>query len=519
MAVNQRKAGTILSYVTLIITNTISLFYTPFYLDGLGQRQYGLFGTAGSLTSYLGLLSFGIAGAYIKFNMSYRVTHDKEGENRLNGMFLTIYSFLSILVLIVGVILIISAKYVFETNYTSEEIFDIQIIMACTVANTIVTFIFNVVSMALLAYEEFIFIRICVLVTGIMGPVLNLIAIYVFGGKATSVSACTLGLSIVTYIVYFIYARKRIRLRFCFRNFDKKVIKSVFVFSGFLLLNSITDMITNSTDNLVLSIVSGPIAVAVYSLATSFKGYFLTFSTSVSNVFSPQVNKIVARSMAAGESKSAMDKDLNALFQRVGRVQNMIVSLIMIGFIFIGDQFINIWAGDNYNDAYYIALLLLIGLYVPCFQNVGLEIQKAKNLHKVRSIIFLFVAIINVIATIPLAFLWQGIGAALATCVCMLSGNFIFMNIYYHKRVGLNIWAFWKQILKLFPGYAAPVVVGILIKIFYPINNYYDLLFAIIIILISYCVSVWFLSMNNYERNLIKSPIKKIFGRLKKKNS
>ena len=34
---NQRKAGTLLSYAHIIITNTISLFYTPYMLRMMGQ--------------------------------------------------------------------------------------------------------------------------------------------------------------------------------------------------------------------------------------------------------------------------------------------------------------------------------------------------------------------------------------------------------------------------------------------------------------------------------------------------
>ena len=40
---NQRKAGTLLSYAYIIITNTISLFYTPYmYLNSRPTVAYGL---------------------------------------------------------------------------------------------------------------------------------------------------------------------------------------------------------------------------------------------------------------------------------------------------------------------------------------------------------------------------------------------------------------------------------------------------------------------------------------------
>ena len=80
MAINQRKAGTILSYVYIFVSNTISLFYTPIFLGMLGQAEYGLIGTANSLTSYLSLLSMGIGGSYIRFNAIARTKDDKREE-------------------------------------------------------------------------------------------------------------------------------------------------------------------------------------------------------------------------------------------------------------------------------------------------------------------------------------------------------------------------------------------------------------------------------------------------------
>lgn len=49
------------------------------------------------------------------------------------------------------------------------------------------------------------------------------------------------------------------------------------------------------------------------------------------------------------------------------------------GIYFWGRQFVYLWVGNEYSDAYWIGLLLMISVYVPCFQNIGLEIQKAKE--------------------------------------------------------------------------------------------------------------------------------------------
>ncbi len=523
MAINQRKAGTILSYAHIIIGNTISLIYTPIMLKMLGQSEYGLFGTANSVTSYLSLFSFGISGAYIRFNSLYRAKGDKEGEAKLNGVFFSIFSFLALLVLITGSIMVIFADNIFGNSLTDTELKKIKIIMILSICQFVVTFLFNTVAMVIQAYEKYIFIKSAVLIAGIVQPMINLVVLY-FGGKAVSISVISLAVSILTYSTYVIYAKKSLNMKFDFHGLDKLLIKNVFVFSGFLFINSITDQITGSTDTLLLGMFSGTNAVAIYTIGATFGRYFMSISTSVSSVFSPQINKIVA------EDKNN-NVALNEIFQRIGRVQCLIVSFILIAYIIFGLHFINLWAGEEYGiTSYFVGLFLLLATYVPLFQNIGIEIQKAKNMHKARSIVYFLVAVVNVLLTIGIVLflknyfgsdsdsfkVYASMGAAFMTMFCYICGNDIFMNIYYHKKVGLDIITFWKKILRLVPGFLIPIAFGAFITYVFPIDSFLVFLVEAILFTVVFFISVWFLSMNEYEKELLSAPIKKIAGKLKR---
>lgn len=523
MAINQRKAGSILSYLQIILSNTVALIYTPFMLRLLGQSEYGLFGTANSLTSYLSLFSFGVAGAYIKFNISARHSGNIDEEAKVNGIFFIIYSIISGLVLITGIIFTFLAKPIFGNALSGSELLEIRFVILCTTIQYVITFMFNTVTMAMQAYEKFVFLRVVLLLSNILQPILNVVVLH-FCAKAISISICNLVVSIATYLLFFAYSKKVLKMQYCFKNLDKSLIKGIFVFSSFLFLNTIADQITGSTDTLLLGSLAGTAAVAIYTVGTQFGNYFISFSTAISGVFAPQVNQIVAKDKND-------DKSLNDVFVRIGRVQFLVVSFILIGFIFFGHQFINLWAGENYGlTSYIIAVLLLLSLYVPLFQNVGIEIQKAKNMHKARSIVYLLIAIVNVVFTIVVILLckyyfhndlesfkkYASIGAVFVTFVCRLLGQGIFMNIYYHKKVGLNIINFWKNILKIIPSFILPTVIGFLLTKFFVINSFYSLVIEIIIFSLCYIVSVYLLGMNQYEKNLILQPIGKIIKKFKR---
>ena len=507
MAINQRKSGAILMYVQIFLSNTIALIYTPFALRMLGQSQYGLFGTVNSFTAYLSLLSLGIGGAYIRWNAKYRAKNDVEGEQRLNGMFFTMFSIITVITLIIGFVLFLVSPYVFGGKFNNSELYDLKLLIIISVLNTALTFFFTPVFSYIQAYEKFLILRIVSIVSIIITPLVNII-ILLLGGKAVAISLATLIISAVDFLAYYIYARKRMNIKFVFKGFTFSAFKEIIVFSSFLFLNSITDLLTDSTDNTILAIVSGTTAVAIYTVGHSFKNYFLQFSTAVSSVFAPQVNQLVA--------STDDNMELTRLMTRIGRVQFYIVSLLLIGYTAIGDAFIGFWAGEDYTDAYLIGLFLLAGAYIPLFQNIGIEIQKAKNKHQVRSVVYLLVAVFNIALTIPFSMLWGGIGAAFATFLCCMGGNVLFMNIYYHRGIGLDMVYFWKKIVRIIPGFLPTIAVCVLVKLFVPINNLWMLLFQALIICAVYLVSVFFISFNEYEKNLFMGPIKKIGAKFKK---
>lgn len=251
----------------------------------------------------------------------------------------------------------------------------------------------------------------------------------------------------------------------------------------------------------------GTIAVAVYGLAAQLNSYYLSLSTAISNVFIPRVNRMVAINND--------NKQLTCLFTRVGRIQFILLSLICSGFIFFGQPFISMWAGKNYVEAYPIAQLLIVPVTIPLIQNLGIEIQKAKNMHQFRSWIYFFIAIGNIFLSIPLAKAYGGVGAAAGTAIALLIGNGLVMNWYYHNKVGLDMRYFWKEIFKFAKAFLLPVAVGILMNLFMDLYRIIPFLICGVIYVIIFCISMWFFGMNQYEKDLVGKPMRRIMGKLK----
>ena len=149
--------------------------------------------------------------------------------------------------------------------------------------------------------------------------------------------------------------------------------------------------------------------------------------------------------------KDTPKEEFTNLFIKVGRLQFLILSFIVSAFVAFGRQFINLWAGPGYEEAYYVALLTMIPVTLPLIQNTGLNMLYAMNKHQFRSSVYAVIAATNVVLTFWWVENFGMIGAAAATCLAYIVGHVFIMNWFYHKRIGIDIPLFWKNILKMSP--------------------------------------------------------------------
>jgi O-antigen/teichoic acid export membrane protein len=205
-------------------------------------------------------------------------------------------------------------------------------------------------------------------------------------------------------------------------------------------------------------------------------------------------------------------KQLTRLFTKVGRIQFMLLSLVLTGFILFGKPFILWWAGPNYEGSYYIAVVLLTAVTIPIIQNLGIEIQQALNMHKFRSILYLLIAICNILISIPLIYKYSGFGAAIGTAISLVIGNILIMNIFYHNKVGINMLYFWKEILKILPSVFISIILGYAYTLIFDINELLFFLIGVIGYSLVFAVSMFKIGMNKNEKQMIIKPIVTIYS-------
>ncbi len=510
MPKSQLRIGAVLSYVNMAIGTLIPMFYTPIMLELLGQSEYGLYKLSSSVTSYLSLISFGIGSAMVRYFTKYRTEGDKDGEESIFGLFNVIFIVISGLTIIAGIVVTFFLESVYGVSLTSAgQIFRLKVLVLVLSATTALNFLSSPYTSVVTSHERFLFLQIINILTTVMVPIVNLIALCM-GFKSIGLAVSSFGLTIIIRLLYVIYVRKSVKLKPNYKKMPKFLLKEILIFSFWVFVANIVNQLYNTTDTLIIGAIPAlaTIGVAIYNVGVTFNTMMLNFSLGILNVLTPKVNGMVF----SGKSNS----ELTDLMIRIGRLQCYIVSIVCSGFIAFGQPFIKLWAGEGYEEAYWVAIVTMIPACIPLIQNVAMSVIVAQNKHRFRSLTYLFIAIVNVVGTIISVNQFGIVGAAVVTGVANVVGQGFIMNWYYWKKIGLEIPRFWKSVWHMYIIPILMCVIAIIISSFIVFNSWLIMFAGIIIYTIVFIILNWMFVMNDYEKDIFRGPLRKIKNKLKK---
>ena len=507
MPVNQLKAGVVLNYVVIILNTVVGLLYTPYMLRMMGQSEYGLYSLVASVIAYLTVLDLGFGNAIVRYTAKFRAEKKTEEQYEMFGMFFLLYLVIGIIAFGIGLGLYFNVGTLFGNTMTAVELDRARIMMLLLVANLAFTFPMSIWGSIIQAYEDFVFQKSLNIFRIILNTAVMICLLH-FGYKAVAMVVVQTIFNVLTLVVNFIYCRRKLNIQiyFRFKHFHWGFLKEVAIYSFWIFLNAIMDRVYWSTGQFVLGAIVGTAAVAVFAIAIQLEGMYMQFSTAISSVFLPKVTAMVATNRSR--------KEISDLFIRTGRIQYIVLAYILSGFIIFGRQFIELWAGAGYTDAYIISLLFFIPLTVPLIQNLGITILQARNEMKFRSVLYIIIALVSLAMQIVLTRFFGGIGCAMGVSGALVVGQILIMNVYYRRRQDLDIKTFWKEISKMS---IIPIVLifssMLVIRHFFALDSWGKLILGIAAFSLVYIPLFFRFSMTDEERNLFISMFHKIFAR------
>ena len=500
MAINQRRAGVIISMAYSASQAIIGLLYVPLLLKGIGSSEYGLYQMVGSIIAYLSIagttLSSGIARFYCKFHAE----SDAVGMDNTLGIAKRLYRIASPFVLLAALAFALVFRIVYQDTLTAHELDEGALMLAILSVNLLVTMQNTISNAVISAHERFVLMNSVLLGSAVLQPVLVILLISILP-HASAISAVQLVLNVAVWRFQAHYAKKQLGMVTKLRFLDRRLQRDLLLFSSSILLGVVADQIFWKTNQLVIAFFYGTATVAIYAVGSQIFNCYMSLGYAVSSVFLPKIS-----AMYIDEDFDGIDM----LFRRVGRLAFYLLFLVLSGFAIFGRDFIALWAGEGYEEAYFIALLIMVPYTIDVMQNTGLTILKVMNKYGFRAALYAASAFANIVLSIVFVQLLGPIGAAVATGFSVFVVSGLIMNWYY-ARIGLKIKAYWSEMFRL----ALPLILAMLIvlaaKAFWgaSIHSWGTFALAVVAYTAYFAIIAYFASMNDYEKGIVNGAFRK----------
>ena len=503
----QIKFGALFSYFAIAFNMLAGLLYTPWMISQIGQSSYGLYTLATSLITMF-VMDFGMSAAVTRFVSKYNAEGEQQKVNDFLGVVYKLYLAIDVVIFLVLVVVYFFIDSVY-TQLTSEELEVFKVLYVIVGLFSVISFPFTNLNGILNAHEKFVELKGCDLFHKVFIIAAMVVCLLLgYGVYALVLVNAVAGLLTIAIKLFLI--RRNTKVRVNFRYFDKGLLREIFGFSLWTTVGSLAQrLIFNITPSIIAAVsATGSVGVAVFGLASTIEGYVYTFATAINGMFMPRIARIV--------HDGKREEELMPLMIRIGRIQCMIIGLLVVGFIAVGKSFIvDIWNKADFVDSYLCAVLLII----PSFFYLPMQIANTtlivENKVKLQAGVFVVMGVTNIVFSLGLSHYFGALGASLSIFIAYMVRT-ILMGVIYQRVLKLDMARFAKRTFgALSPYLFLTLLVGLLAEYINPITNRY-LRFGVngLLIVTVFAALMLLFGMNAYEKELLFGTVKKAWHKL-----
>jgi len=332
---NKRIAkNTIYLYLRMIITTVVSLYTVRVVLDVLGTDDYGIYNIVGGIVVLFSFLNTAMNGATQRF-LSYALgKNDDELFQRTFSVSLNCH-----LILAGGIFLILETVGLWFL-YTQMNIPVGRMGAALWVYQfSILTFVTSVVSVpyraSVISYEKMSFYAYLSIFDALANlGIVFLLLLDVNLDKLTLYAGLKFLISVLCWLIYYIYCKKKFDTCNYTLFWDKYLFKKLFGFSGWSMLGAGSVLVTLNGSNILINIYCGVTANAAYGIANQVSSAIYAFVSNFQMAFKPQIVKLYA---------SDMRNEQVTLVNRASIISYFLLLIIFIPFVLNADFVLGLW--------------------------------------------------------------------------------------------------------------------------------------------------------------------------------
>jgi O-antigen/teichoic acid export membrane protein len=309
---------------------------TPYIVNKLGEDAYGVIILIGTFLGYLGLLEFGLSDALIRYLTQCIATDEKEKFRIFFWSSIITYVLIGFLG---GIILIIMTPQIVHYFLSIPSSLQRATMIAFFIGagSFMINLLIQPFRAILWAYGRIDLAALVVLMTGVMQPVMAIVAISLRYG-VVGVSAATFFTNLSAFLL-FVWLATRLHRSWGKPVWDTTSLKTLFRYGGWLTIAQITIQWVYSVDKILTGRYLGPAMVGYYNLSLTMPLKLWIIHGAFASAAFPLLVSLHAQ-------KASLVEVFRIMYRFARGIQLLLAPLVLF-LVFFGGLLLHVWINER----------------------------------------------------------------------------------------------------------------------------------------------------------------------------
>lgn len=482
----------------MLVKIVITFVMTPVLVSNLGNHDYGIWEIIAAIIGYMGLLDFGMKPTIVRFASKHLAENSPE---KLQILYSTAWAFMSVVGIVIFLFFLGWAIFLPDLlSVDKEQQYRYSLLLFIVGFQVFVSFPGYVAEGFLEGFQEYskknnisIFYLIVTssIVYTLITPSNGIILL-------ASVSAAGLFVKYLHFAVL-LYKPGFGNLRPDLSRASWVSFKETSRFGFKALVQGVAYTVEAGTDTLVIGYFLGAAIVPIYAIPANLINYIKGIGWTLTQAFMPLFTMMHTQEKA---------KEIQEMYLGVSRYVVALLLPIAVGAVLLGGPFIGVWVGEQYQkEADIIILLLAIYIAYPFLNPFSVRYLLAIGAHGMLAKLTTVGAAFNITLSVILVNYWGVVGVALGSVIPVLILTPIILKLCCN-HLGISMVEYLKK--SILPSLLPTTLMGIgvfALRTYWALDNYYEILMAVVIGVMIYAPLFYAIGMNRAERTWLLSKL------------
>lgn len=456
----------------VVVMALVGLLMVPYYIDQFGLATYAILPLATSITTYVLVASESLAESFTRFMILAIHKGDKEGIDETFSS--SVIGMIRVILILMPIVILISiiSPYIFSVDGNNYA--DVQIMFLLVLVASLLVSFTTCLDSVFMAYN-YLYVLYSIRIVHCIIQVVFVIIFFMIEGPSLVLLGISYLLAAILLIGGLLFGVRKIdpNLKVKSSKFNKKLLKEMSTLGMWSIVAKLGTIMFVQTSQIVVNICLGSELQGEFSIIANVVSMIATCSTAFITVGIPLLYK------------HYNDGDMNMFIYTLDLFTRFIGLILAfpIAYLFLfAPQVLTAWLGTTYEHTVMMMMIMIPICVARCSMDILGAVAVLYKDTKTMGIGTIFFGFMNVIlAVILIECTDLGVyGACIAWDISIGLMNFVFYPIFISRLMKISIRLFVKSLVIDYLAFGILIGIGLLF------NNYFELPYGLLSIIVSF---------------------------------